>query len=75
MDTIFTLLFILAALYFVNKTEKLENFATFTVPPGTDPATAKQIGKAQEVGAQMCANSELDHANQNAKKKHNSCSE
>ena len=75
MNTILTLLLILVALYFVNKTEKLENFATYAVPPGTDPATAKQIGKAQEVGAQMCSNSELDHADKNARKKNNSCGE
>ena len=53
----------------------MENFATFAVPPGTDEATANAIGKAQEVGAQMCSNAELDHANPKSRKKHNSCGE
>lgn len=75
MNTILCLVLILVVLYFINKNIIKENFATFNVPPGTDPATADAIGKAQEVGAQMCSNAELDHANPQARKKHNSCSE
>tara|TARA_Y100000389_G_scaffold188462_1_gene211072 strand:+ start:1917 stop:2141 length:225 start_codon:yes stop_codon:yes gene_type:complete len=74
MNTILFLVLILFILYFFNRNNK-ENFATFAVPPGTDEATANAIGKAQEVGAQMCSNSELDHADERASKKHNSCSE
>lgn len=72
MNTILCLVLILAALYFINR-NNMENFATFAVPPGTDDATANAIGKAQEVGAQMCSNAELDHADPKSRKKHNSC--
>jgi len=73
MNSISILLIIILALYLYDRFNKQEHFAPFAVPPGTDQATAELIGKTQEVGAQMCSNAELDHANENDKKKHNSC--
>lgn len=72
---IIILLLIILSLYLFQRFNRQENFATFSVPPGTDPATANAIGKAQEVGAQMCSNAELDHANENDRKRFNSCSQ
>jgi hypothetical protein len=73
MDNISILLIIILALYLYDRFNKQEHFATFDVPPGTDNATAKLIGKAQEVGAGMCSNASLDYINKDDKKKHNSC--
>ena len=71
--SIFIYILILLGLFYYNK--EVEHFDTYSIPPGTDPATAKAIGAAQSVGAQMCDNSDLDHINEKSKKKHNTCGE
>ena len=75
MNIILILLIIIVVYYLYKNKTKLEGYATFSVPPGTDDATAKAIGNAQEVGAQMCSNSELDHSDAKSRKKNKSCSE
>lgn len=75
MNIILILLIIIVVYYLYKNRTKLEGYATFSVPPGTDDATAAAIGKAQAVGAQMCSNSELDHIDAKSRKRNNSCSE